>query len=174
MPTTPELIARPAQRILGLAANLVDDIPADHFARLPKIGDTRASINHPAFVLGHLALYPGRVLELCGIDASDLACPASYDEVFAAGKECRDDPEGTIYPARDEIIATFTDRHTRGLERLHTLTDADLERDIAIDRYREIFGTAGVGVNFIMNTHLGFHLGQLSAWRRAMGYGSAM
>lgn len=174
MPSMPELIARPSQRILSLATRLVDDVPAHQFARLPRIGELRVSINHPAFVLGHLALYPARVLQLCGVDDPALAPPDGYEGLFSAGKECLDDPENTIYPARDAVIGAFTDRYTRGLERLETLTEADLSRDIEIDRYREIFGSAGIGVNFLFNTHLGFHLGQLSAWRRAMGYGSAM
>jgi hypothetical protein len=37
---------------------------------------------------------------------------------------------------------------------------------------RERFPTVGAATNFLLNDHLMFHAGQVSAWRRAVGLGS--
>jgi hypothetical protein len=174
MGTTSELITRPAARILGLAQGLVGDVPADRFARLPVVDGVPVETNHAAFVLGHLALYPGRVLGLLGVEDTDLRTPAGYEDLFGPGAACEDDPDGSVYPHRDQIVGVFSDLHERGLAVVESLPDAAFDREIEEDRYRAMFGNAGAAASFMFGAHLGFHLGQLSAWRRAMGLKSVM
>jgi len=156
-----------------LTKGLVNDIPAESFARLPKADGTTVTINHPAFALGHLTLYPSKMLAAFGLDPTPLDPPSGYEELFAPGVECQDDPEGSIYPSKDETLAAFFDRHEKCVETIKGLRDEDFERPLEVERYREAFGTAGGLSSFMLGAHAGFHLGQISAWRRAMGMGSA-
>jgi hypothetical protein len=52
--------------------------------------------------------------------------------------------------------------------------DADFKKpNPAEGRFKEILPTVGDATNFLMSTHGMSHLGQMSAWRRIMGLGSA-
>ena len=50
-------IARGSTMSLGYILGLAEDIPADHWHDKCMDG-----MNHPAFIYGHLAIYPNRVL----------------------------------------------------------------------------------------------------------------
>jgi hypothetical protein len=41
-------------------------------------------------------------------------------------------------------------------------------------RIKEIFPFVGLAINFMLNNHNMMHVGQVSAWRRAMGLPSVM
>ena len=47
-----------------------------------------------------------------------------------------------------------------------------LAQENPIEGFRSRAPTIGDAANFLMNSHAMFHLGQLSAWRRAMGLAS--
>lgn len=91
-------IARQGKFATNLAELLLKGISPATFARKPDIGGRVIDTNHPAFVFGHLSLYPFGALTMLGLDATKAPKPAGFDDLFAAGKECRDDPAGTIYP----------------------------------------------------------------------------
>lgn len=167
------ILTRPTARLMALANGLVKDIPAEKFARFPVADGEPIAMNHPAFVLGHLALYPGRIVGVCGLDAATVAAPEGYEDLFAPGVECKDDPEGSIYPEKDALVAAFNDLHEKAFEILKGLRDEDLEKELEHERYREAFGTSGGATSFLLGAHAGFHLGQISGWRRMMGMGSA-
>ena len=59
--TTTSTVAAPATFITGFAKTLCVDIDADRFA--DRLGTT---INHPAFILGHVAYYAGYCVHLLG------------------------------------------------------------------------------------------------------------
>lgn len=173
--TMGDLLTITTGRTMGLAKGLLGGIDAKHFARQPQADGKTVDTNHPAFVYGHLALYPARVLGMLGMDAADIACPESYNTLFAAGVKCEDDPTGTKYPPMAEIVAKFDAAYARLIEVVKGVDDAALTAPIqGNDRYREIFGTVGGAASFMMHDHLMFHLGQVSAWRRMMGLGSVM
>jgi hypothetical protein len=145
---------------------LAKDIPAERFAERPH-----ATMNHPAFLYGHLCLYPNRVAEL--VEAPTvIELPATYPDLFAAGVPCEDD-RGQ-YPHKDELLKLFTDGHHAANDAI-LATDPDVfAKENPMERMRERFPTVGVAVNFLMNNHLMMHLGQLSTWRRAVGLPSVM
>lgn len=174
--TMGELLTLTMVRPLGLAKGMLGGIDAKDFARQPTGADGKVvDTNHPAFVYGHLALYPARVLGMLGVDASDVACPESYNDLFAAGVACEDDASGTKYPPMDEIVAKFEASYERLVEVVKASDDAALCAPIqGNDRYREVFGTVGAAASFMMHDHVMFHLGQISAWRRMQGLGSVM
>jgi DinB superfamily len=160
-----EIILPGAKMTLGLVQAMNADIPADKFARMPDGVDT----NHPAWAMGHLSIYFDMVLELLG--RPELAKPNdAYMELFKNGSQCKDDPNGTIYPSKDEIMSYF-------VERMNTTIDAVAAADGSVlsaaneTMMSERFPTVGAVANFMLGHHVMMHVGQISAWRRAMGLG---
>jgi hypothetical protein len=154
---------------LGYAEKLVKDIPAEQFAHMPH-----PTMNHPAFCLGHLSLYPNKVLGLLGVEQAPphrlphRPNPPGWDELFEMGALCVE--QDGRYPSKDEIIGHYTERHRAAAEALKDVSDETLARQNPIEgRFREMCPTVGAAVNFMLNNHQMLHLGQISAWRRAMG-----
>ncbi len=157
-------------RTLGLAQSLVTGIPANRFARCPEHAPT---MNHPAFIIGHCAIYPDRIFKLIGRE--DLAAPkATFDDLFSPQARNQDDPSGSIYPPMDEVMGFFTERHESLMQVLPGLSDELLSSEMPDENFRKVFPTLGSGIGFLVGPHLMLHLGQLSAWRRAEGMGPAM
>jgi hypothetical protein len=170
------MIASAGRMSIGLAERMIKDVPAHLFARKPtietKAGPKLIDTNHPAFVYGHLSTYPVRLLPLLGAEAGTGANPPGFDDLFAAGKECRDDPSGTIYPAMEKITAHFFAAHRAAVAALEQVSDAVLAGPNPREgRSRELFPTVGAVAVFYMSGHIMNHLGQVSAWRRCVGLG---
>lgn len=162
-------IVPPAKMMMALSELMLDGITPDRFARKPEGIDT----NSPAFVYGHLAIYPDRFLRMIGRE--DLAIETGdYEALFGAGKECRDDPDGAIYPSMDEIVERFRARHHVAIEALMGVSDEVMGRENPMERMRERLPTMGAMASFLFGGHPMMHLGQVSAWRRAMGLRPAM
>ena len=160
---------------LGLADALLKDVPADRFARLPQGANGPVQTNHPAFVYGHLGIYPARVLAMIGItDHPGYAVPEDQAALLSPGAVCVDDPDASVYPAMDLLIDRFRTGYAAMIAAVESAGDEALGVPTPDERYRERFPTVGVLLNFMLNDHLMFHLGQMSAWRRIEGLGSAM
>lgn len=166
-PTTAEYFTRCLRRTIGFAELLVKDVPADKFAHKPH-----PTMNHPAFCIGHLSLYPNRAFTI--LDKPEMAVvKPGYPELFQAGTLCVE--QDGRYPPKDEIVAYYLERYTAIAEFLPQLSDEVFARENPLEgRMKEIFPLVGIAVNFLLNNHHMMHLGQLSAWRRAMGLGSVM
>jgi len=145
---------------------LAKDIPADRFCERPH-----ATINHPAFVYGHLALYPNRVGELVGAGPL-IELPETYAGLFEAGVECADNTGQ--HPDKDELMRLFTEGYAKAGEAVLAAEPSVFGKENPVERMRERFPTIGIAVSFLMNNHLMMHLGQVSSWRRAVGLGSVM
>lgn len=154
---------------LRFADALVKDIPASEFGRVPQ----GVRMNSPAFCFGHNTVYAERMLELVG--RADLArVDQAWVDLFSHGKECVDDPKGTVYPPMAEIMDRFRARHAVVLETLPSVGDDVLMRTNPNEKMREWLPTVGAMVAFLVGGHPMSHLGQVSAWRRIKGFGSAM
>lgn len=152
---------------LRYAEMLVKDIPAGQFADMPH-----PSMNHPAFCLGHLTLYPDKALDLVGLSEHKAEKPG-YAELFEANATCRDDAE--LYPPKDDIVDAFLDRHRAIQKHLPAIDESTLQQPVpGQGQSAKMFQTIGSAVNFYMTGHLMLHLGQISAWRRAVGLPSVM
>ena len=96
-----------------------------------------------------------------------------WDLLFKAGVECVED-DGR-YPGKDEILAHYLDRYRLLLDVLPTVSEEAFARENPAEgRFKEILPTIGNVAIFMVTSHPMMHLGQISAWRRAMGMGSAM
>jgi hypothetical protein len=159
---------------MGYAESLLKGVQASQFARLAAPAGVVVKSNHPAWVYGHLAVYPGRCLELLG-QPNTLNIPKHFDELFKNGTPCLDDPAGTIYPSMAEITKVYFDGYRAVLAALERASDeAMLRPNPGEGRMKEMFPTCGAAVNFLICGHHLIHFGQISAWRRMVGLPSAM
>jgi len=151
----------------GYAEGLVKDVDAGRFCEMPH-----PTMNHPAFVYGHLAMYPKKVAGLLGEPGAVPDVPEGWEELFEPGAAC--EGEASKYPSKDELMQRFVADYEAASKLVAGTPDAAFAAEMPIERMRERFPTVGVGVNFLMNNHMMMHLGQISAWRRAVGLGSVM
>ncbi len=152
---------------------MIKDVTPQQFARLAAVAGTLVQSNHPAFVFGHLSLYFPKVLTALGQPAP--GNPPMFEELFTNGKPCVDDPDARKYPAMQAIVAHFNNGYEAAVAAVTRATDADLAKpNPAEGRMKEMFPTAGDVINFYLSAHPMSHLGQVSAWRRMVGLGSAM
>ncbi len=165
-----KMIADAASMGPRYANRLLDGIPADRFARLATPGNQTIQANHPAFILGHLGLYPVKVLQLLGLDTAPVEPRESYTRLFSKDATCQDDPGGEIYPAADEIIDFFNKSYQAAVDAMRDASDEQLAAENPVDTpMKSILPTLGAMLAFYLNGHVMVHLGQLSTWRRMQG-----
>jgi hypothetical protein len=159
-----------AKIALGYAQAVCKDIEPERFGRRPDGVDC----NTPAWVIGHLSVYPDRILELIG--RADLAqTDERYQALFKDGTASPDDPDGTHYPPKDELLARFIERTETAIGALAGTDDSVMLRENPVEgRFREMCPTVGAAAGFLLGAHTMMHLGQISTWRRCMGLGHAM
>ena len=163
---TGALIASSLALTLRYAEDLVGTIPAERFCEMPA-----KDMNHPAFCVGHLAIYANRVLEMTGRADLKIAMPFG-DEHFKNGAPCV--AQDGRYPSKEVICDTFFKGWRTVLAALPSVDDAVFSRENPAEgRFKEMFPTVGGAVNFLAGGHNMMHLGQISTWRRAAGLGSA-
>lgn len=169
-----------AQTIVGAqgplmmyAEKLLTGVTAGQFARQPVGKDGLINTNHPAFIFGHMSVYAGNICELAGIGDSGIVNPDGFEELFSAGSECRDDPDGSIYPAMEKITGHFFDGHRKTFAQLAELSDEQLAAPHGQEgEFFQAFPSRAAIVAFLVGPHPFTHLGQMSVWRRCMGLGS--
>ena len=164
------LVADAATVGIRHAKRILVSIPADRFARFASPGGQAVHSNHPAFNVGHLTLYPLKVLELLGVDKTPATPPPRYVELFSKDAQCVDDAEGQIYPSKDELLEVFFRTYDAAVLALRACEDDQLLAANPVDTpLKGICPTLGSMLAFYMTGHVMGHLGQLSTWRRMEG-----
>jgi len=170
----PQVIACTAEYIIpclrvaiGYGKMLVENIPAEQFAHQPH-----PNMNHPAFCLGHLADAANSALQL--LNREDLVdSPQGWTDLFEAGSVCVE--QDGRYPEKSALIEHYVARHDAVAELLPTIGEEFFQRaNPSEGRFREMAPTIGAAMNFLMLFHHSVHLGQISAWRRAVGLGGVL
>jgi hypothetical protein len=170
MPRIGEILAAGATPGVLSARRLLTGVTPLNYARLARPGGQLVQSNHAAFVLGHLALYPAKVLARLGRPARSTACPDTWPGLFEAGAECRDDADARLYPPLEELTARFFAGYETAAHAVSAADDAALLAPNPTEgRSRELFPTIGAVVAFYLAGHVMNHLGQLSAWCRCIG-----
>ena len=166
-PLIVQTILPSAELVMRYAEQLVQSIPAEGFARMPL-----KDLNSAAFNIGHLSIYGDRISGMLG--RTDLVQPMPYSaDLFKAGAPCLDQPG--LYPSKDVLVATFFERQRRAMEAFSSASESALRAENPAEgRFKEMFPTVGSAVSFLLTGHVAMHLGQISAWRRVVGLGSAM
>ena len=149
---------------LGYAKALVKDIHQDqHFLQPSNMP------NHPLWVIGHLSSTAVFVASQLG---QSVEAPANLRELF--GPTSRPGPQTADTPTLAAMMTLLETAHQRVAEGFLQASDDLLNDEPAIERLRTRFPTNGRFFTFAMTSHEALHLGQLSAWRRAAGLGSAL
>jgi len=147
--------------LLSLAGPILAGLDDTHRALEPRPGAKTAG-----WLVGHLVVSGDYALRLCG---RRTACPAAWPPMFNPGSQPSTDP--LDYPT----MAALRDTFGRVYEELcRAARDADPARLAAANPFapaRVAFPTAGDFVAYLLSSHLGYHLGQLVAWRAAAGLG---
>jgi hypothetical protein len=164
-----QMIVSAAKISRSYAERLLVGITPQQFARSPVNNGKLIQTNHPAWVYGHLAIYPVKIATMVGLDSPRFAAPAAFEPLFKDATESKDDAAGTNYPSMETITTAFFTRHDALFEALAGVSDAALLAETADEKARIRFPQVGSRVLFMCNNHIAMHLGQVSAWRRCMG-----
>ncbi|MCX5659032.1 MAG: DinB family protein [Planctomycetota bacterium] len=145
---------------LGYTQKLVADISDAQMTAQPVAGQT---MNHPAWVLGHLCMASNGAGVLLGL-------PPALAEAWKDLFEMKTTPlaDASRYPSKAEMLASLEALHERASIRVLKTSPDELGQP-SPERARARFPSIGDFVAFLMTSHETTHLGQLSAWRRAMG-----
>ena len=102
--------------------------------------------------------------------SSDL--PAGWEDTFKTGGT--PSPDKSLFPGKDELLRVITQQHARIAQGLADVDPATLAQPHPNEKRRAHFPTVGDFVIFLLTAHEMDHLGQIAAWRRAMGLGAAL
>ena len=149
---------------LGYTQKLVADLPDEKWTAQPVAGVT---MNHAAWTVGHVAFVHNNVAGMIG--GTPAALGDHWKALFATATKPL--PDRSAYPPAEELMREFAAAHARLGDAAAKLTP-EAAAAPAPERMRARFPTVGNMAAGLMTTHFGNHLGQLSAWRRAMGYPS--
>ena len=126
---------------------------------------TRAckNANHTAYVIGHIAATDDYFLKELAGQAS--ALPESWEGKFGMGVELSDD--AAAYPSKQELVDAMAERRGALVAWLCALSEAELLAPIEGDLAQ--FATSRAALPGALAFHEGFHAGQMSTTRRALG-----
>ncbi len=147
---------------LGFARGLVDDLSDEQMCAQPH-----GLVNHPAWSLGHLAVAADHLATVLGL-SSEL--PDGWAETFKTGGTPAAD--STRFPGKADLLRVITQQHARVAQALAGVTAETLAQPHPNEKSRGHFPTVGDYAIFLMTAHEMDHLGQIAAWRRAMGLGA--
>lgn len=125
-------------------------------------------INHPAWTLAHLAMVADNLAKMLGLEST-------FPEAWRAASMPGGTPTGNAadYPTKQQLLDELTVQHERVAAEMAKADAGRLAQPHPNERARERFPTVGDYAAALMTTHEAGHLGQLAAWRRAMGLTSA-
>jgi hypothetical protein len=145
--------------LLGYARRLVADVDDARFADQPAPG-----LNHPAWLLGHMAVVSDVGLGLLGRPRET---PRLWKVLFGTASTPRADRD--VYPSKDELWSAYESGHQRLTAAVVDAAPEAMEAPHPVDFLKPGLATVGDLVAHILTTHEALHLGQLSSWRRHAG-----
>ncbi len=165
-----EMIVHAAGVAARYQKRLVTGVPENLFARFAAPGGVVVSSNHPAFILGHLSLYPAKAIEYLGGTPLRSKPSDRFDSVFSKDHQCLDDVEGTFYPSMNEVLDFYDQAYEEAFEAIRACEDSALMIENPNDGpIKKVCPTLASMLAFYMDGHVMMHLGQFSAWRRMQG-----
>jgi len=120
-------------------------------------------VNHPAWVIGHLTF----VCEMLGA-AIGLSpwLPADWAERFGPGSVPKSD--ASLYESRDQALERLSEAQSRITRAVEQLDESRLNEAFPDEQYLDVFPTLRHFFTQVLVGHAGFHIGQVSVWRRAI------
>ena len=140
-------------------ADMVRDIRDDRLADQPG-----GQVNHPAWILGHLSTGRDRLGQF-------LDLPPRLEPGWMAKYGFGSTPSANRadYPSKDELLNLYLTGRAELIAAVSAAEDSTLAAPIPDERLRQLFSTVGRFTVQALIAEPMFHLGQISAWRRAMG-----
>lgn len=144
----------------GYAADCVADIPDERLAEQPT-----GVKNHAAWTLVHLAVS----LQLVGetIGAGDWLAP-EWTKLYGTGSTPV--PDRRAYPALESMLGALREGRERVIARVEIGGAELLAQPLEHDVVSQYLPTLGHVVTQILVAHTAYHVGQLQAWRHAIGF----
>lgn len=164
MPSLPaETLLFPLHVHAEKGRTLVEDLSAEQMIAQPGSPAEGLAVNHPAWLLAHLNCYLPVAAGL--LDGKTPEDPKNH----RYGMNSAPVADAAEYPDKAELLAAWNAGHARIADLLQGASDAAIAREMPVERWREKFPTVGHVLGYLLIHHEGFHLGQLSAWRRVSG-----
>ena len=154
---------------LRYAHELVSDIDE----KMMKVSPTQGLENHPAFTIGHLVSAAALTSKYLG---GPYQLKAEWEDLFkrkGPGDPRKPDQNTTLYPSKKQLLNELTNQHNIVEQQIIDLDEIRFSEP-AKWRFNHHMPTLGDLIYFMCITHESMHLGQLAAWRRAMGLPSAL
>ncbi len=129
--------------------------------------------NHPAFTIGHIITAYGLTIKHLG---GKYTIKKEWDEIFrrkGPGDPRLPEKDKNLYPSKDELIQELGVQHNTLLKFLMDVDLDTLHKEVQW-RYKEYFPNTIDLLYFLCITHYAMHIGQLAAWRRAVGLPSSL
>lgn len=154
---------------LDYAKALVQDLTDEQMTIIPSEG----LVNHPAFTIGHLV--SGSADLACDLGAK-FEIPENWAYLFlrkGPGDPKYPDLDKSKYPSKHVLLTELEAQHNKVKQLLIDIKKNTLNKTIKW-RFSSFMPTTLDLVTFMCINHEAMHLGQLAAWRRAMGLKSAL
>jgi hypothetical protein len=145
--------------LLQYCRTLVGDIADEQLAEQPHAG-----VNHPAWILGHLAWAADGALAMLG---APKVLPDEWKTLFASGS--KPSASRAVYPSKNELLRAVEGGYLQARQKAASASPERLSRPTTSPRAKETLPTFREMVAFLLTGHMGVHLGQLSSWRRMLG-----
>jgi hypothetical protein len=150
------------RRDVAYALRLVGDLSDEQMIAQPIPGRV---MNHPAWTLAHLTLYNEVIAKMLG----RIAFEDPKEHPF--GMKSSPEGDAKLYPPKALAIESYERTHTAAERALVECDPSVLAEDAPLARWRPLHPKIADMTVMLMAKHETLHLGQLSAWRRAMGLG---
>jgi hypothetical protein len=146
---------------VNLLERMIVDIPAERMCVQPS-----GLPNHPTWLVGHLSYVRFALIKQMEI------APAEFPEAWLPlfGRNSTPTEEVEKYPGKAELWDAFARLQQMTISRVTALTPEQLAGPHGVESFKESLPTLGDLLLQMLTAHDGLHVGQLSDWRRAMGY----
>jgi hypothetical protein len=121
-------------------------------------------MNHPAWTIGHITAATHLLARTIGV-AKWL--PTEWVQNYRTGSKPVADAD--IYDSKNELLSKLREAQSKITEAIENLTDSQLDELFPAEAYRDVFPTIRHALTQVLIGHIGFHVGQVSLWRKAMG-----
>ncbi len=131
----------------------------------PLIQPTSAGGNHPLWVLGHLAFVEGSAMSILFGDPNPVE---NWGPLFGPG--CQPTTNAADYPSFDELLTTYRELRAKNIQRLMTLSEADLDAPPVFvpPEFKDIMTSVGK-TYLLLALHQNVHYGEVCDARRVAG-----
>lgn len=145
---------------LRYALVLLNDVTDEQMVLRPG-----GNMNHPAWILGHMALYYPIIPAL--LRGENFADPADNELFGFRGRGPLSDL--TVYGSKESQLERLRDGHEQVAQAILSARESELNRPPSLPRWAEMYPTVEFMLPDLLLLHENIHIGQLSIWRRAAG-----